>query len=278
MGQFGNHLLGQRPHSSRDWASPHDFAAPVRLIFTIQFGSLIAVGAVGCTIELHFFSLWDSHPEGRVGHIIHTPHADSIFSSATVFYTLLPCAAWPKHRHLPRLSPMTRQPCCDSGIRTTHTFRHFLCVLHTALYGVPFKWELSGPVWSWAESVVVCELSLYRAICRKVREGPRFGTLFGMVSGHAFYTNWKTGAGCVRACLPPCLPACVCVLCCVFPPYPSPCNHRFAKRKPRFYGMYHAAILGDFDGHIVPGRGWPTCIGSAECTMPDALKPSNTMP
>ena len=109
------------------------------------------------TIELRTLVLWDSHPEGRVGHIIQSaPRRQHLFlRNYFLNVDSLRCML-AESADLPE--PMCSQPSilltrymdntcvafCNVPQHLLYVCRQFLVQLQAELYQVPFKWELEG--------------------------------------------------------------------------------------------------------------------------------------
>ena len=127
----------------------------------------------GVHIELRAVALWDSHPEGRLGHIIQSAPRKQHFFLRNYFLQVDPIrciVAETSHTTavlstepailLTRYMDNTYVAFCNIPREVLGVARLFLVRLQQELYQVPFKWEPEGQFLSWGECNVSCTPTL----------------------------------------------------------------------------------------------------------------------
>ena len=123
----------------------------------------------GIHVELRALALWDSHPKGRLGHIIQSAPRRQHFFLRNYFLHVDPIkciVAETSHTQdrlsiepailLTRYMDNTYVGFCNIPHRVLGVARQFLVHLQQELYQVPLKWEPEGQFLSWGECCVSC--------------------------------------------------------------------------------------------------------------------------
>ena len=123
----------------------------------------------GYPIALRAMMLWDSHPEGRLGHIIQSaPKTQQYFwrkyflnipplkcriaeTGAAVAVDYVPAAVL-----FTRYMDNTYLGICNVPESLLPAVRHFVEIFQHILYEVPFRWEPESQLLNWGECSVMC--------------------------------------------------------------------------------------------------------------------------
>ena len=111
----------------------------------------------GITVTLRTVVLWDSHPEGRLGHIIQCAPRRQHFFQRNYFFNVKPTYCMVAETSKPRkllddtiavlftgYMDDTYLAFCNVAMHLHATIRYFIEPLQDILYQVPFKWEPEG--------------------------------------------------------------------------------------------------------------------------------------
>ena len=128
----------------------------------------------GFMVALRTIVLWDSHPEGQLGHIIQSAPRCQHYFLRNYFLHVQPLkcmiAEFAKPQVLVDASPAvlftrymdtTYLAFCNVPNRLHGTIRHFIELFQDILYQVPFKWEPEGQFLHWGECAVMCNQTPY---------------------------------------------------------------------------------------------------------------------
>ena len=137
--------------------------------FESSWKHLGALCVLGVQSELHALVLWDSHPEGRVSHIIQSAPRRQHFFLRNYFLNVDPLkcmlgesTSMPElvcdqpTTLLTRYMDNTYVAFCNVPPQVLHVAKAFLIGVQKALYQVPFKWEPESRFLHWAECCVSC--------------------------------------------------------------------------------------------------------------------------